>query len=137
VTLFIILSAAGVWQWSAKADSDRTPLAVIAVSNDTEDGAFDALTHSATELVTTELGRIPEVRILSGPTTQRSELVVSGSLIIWDGHPALSLRAVAPARGEIIWSGMASGPEAELPRQVRAEIEKLAQALSERENKSP
>lgn len=111
------------------------PLAVTvgAAVNETGDPDYDALTASVTELLAVELAR-QDAFTVSAETD--AETYVSGKLILWDGHPSMSIHAISIATGETIWSGMASGPETLLPRQVRAEIAEFADLTRAPENQN-
>jgi hypothetical protein len=97
---------------------------VSAAVNETGDQQYDPLTASVTELLSVELARHEAVKV---STRSNASVIVSGKLILWDGHPSMSIHAESVATGEIIWSGMASGPETLLPRQVREEISEFAE----------
>lgn len=96
---------------------------VSAAVNETGDAQYDALTTSVTELLSVELARHETLKV---STRSDAAVIVSGKLILWDGHPSMSIHAQSAESGEIIWSGMASGPETLLPRQVRREISEFA-----------
>lgn len=100
-----------------------TPVFVTAVVNDTDDAKYTALASAVSELLSVEVAR--HDNLLIGPRPE-AEVIVSGKLILWDGHPAVALHATSKGEGRTIWSGMASGPETLLPRQVSAEISKMA-----------
>ena len=97
---------------------------VRAAVNETGDTQYDALTASVTELLSVELARHDTLTV---STRSNAAVIVSGKLILWDGHPSMSIHAQSVQSGEIIWSGMASGPETLLPRQVRREISEFAE----------
>ena len=98
------------------------------VINETGDVQYDPLTSSVTELLSVEIGR-HDVFTIS--TENKSQLSVSGKLILWDGHPAMSIYAQSVSTGDIVWTGMASGPETLLPRQVREKISEFADLAGE------
>jgi len=96
-------------------------------SNETGDTQYDPLTASVTELLAVELARHDTLKV---STVGTASVIVSGKLILWDGHPSMSIHAQSVSTGDIIWSGMASGPETLLPRQVREEISEFADFAS-------
>ena len=112
-----------------EAKPDRFRVYVAAAENQTGDAQYDPLTASVTELLAVELARDATFHVSEDPETG---VIVSGNLILWDGYPAMSVYATS-AEGEIIWSGMASGPETLLPGQVQAEIADLAAFVREQE----
>ena len=103
--------------------SARMTVAVIPATNQTGDTQYDALTASVTELLAVELARQNAFTVA---TQSDADIQVSGKLILWDGHASMSIHAISVPSGEVVWSGMASGPETLLPRQVRAEIAEFA-----------
>ena len=118
---------ASAFLFVGNSDVHTTPLqiSITPVDNQTGDQQYDALAISVSEVLTYELIREKTIRVLPADD---AAIVVSGKLILWDGYPAMSLHAKSVEDGRILWSGMASGPETLLPKQVRAEIAKLAEA---------
>lgn len=106
------------------ADLATLSVNVSAAVNDTGDTQYDPLTASVTELLAVELAQHDVVNL---STTGDAKVVVTGKLILWDGHPSMSIYAHSASTGDVIWSGMASGPETLLPRQVRQEISEFAE----------
>ncbi len=106
---------------------EKTRIAVDMFVNDTQNQAHDPLSISITELVSTELSRHERIAI---STDDRTNVRISGKLIMWSGHVATSLHAEDVASGERIWSGMASGPEDLLPSQIKAEIREFSDMLN-------
>ena len=103
-------------------------ISLLPVENQTSDAQYGALAISLTELLTYELSRGKSVEIL--PEGQAA-ISMRASLILWDGHPALSMQATSEADGRVVWSGMARGPEAQLPHQVRSEMSDFARRAFE------
>lgn len=107
----------------------QPPLVNIAVSpteNKTESPDFGALTLALSELVTTEIMRTGRYQITP---PEDADILLSGRVILWDGHAAMSLQAQSLEDEVTIWSGMASGPESKLPGQVRREIDELTTSI--------
>ena len=100
------------------------PVTVVAATNETGDAQYDPLTASVTELLSVQLAQHDTFAL---STDNPADVIVTGKLILWDGHPSMSIYAESTRSGEIIWSGMASGPETLLPRQVRQEIAEFSQ----------
>ena len=107
-----------------------TRIAVAGIENETGNEEYAALTTATSELLTLELMHQETLHVL--PEKQVG-IVVSGTLILWDGHPAISLRASSTGDGQILWSGMAVGPEPNLPEQVHQQIALLAEAAREKD----
>jgi DNA-binding winged helix-turn-helix (wHTH) protein len=134
---FIILTLlAGALFFTIKASTASNSADFVSVSvgefkNDTEDETYDPLSAAMSELVTTELMRYGNINI---STRSDAKILVRGNIIIWDGHVAVGLHAENTNNGELIWSGMASGPESELPRQVRKRFEGLVAKLEDQSN---
>ncbi|PHR93367.1 MAG: hypothetical protein COA69_05375 [Robiginitomaculum sp.] len=89
---------------------------VGAFENDTHDDQYAVLSPAMTELVATELMRHEHVRVA---TRSGASILVRGRIILWDGQVAVGLHAENIETGEEVWSGMAKGPESQLPLQVR------------------
>jgi DNA-binding winged helix-turn-helix (wHTH) protein len=119
--LFVLLSGSG------KGAGTRLMVYVTPVEDQTRDAQYAALVPAVSELLSVELAHIEHIQI---GTEKEAGIIVGGRLILWDGHPALSLHAISVESGHTLWSGMASGPETLLPRQVRAEIGKLSIAVT-------
>lgn len=102
---------------------DRLSVTISPTVNETGDEAYAALTRSVTELLTLELTGQSAFTVATGGST---DLTVHSKLILWDGHPSMSITAQRTGNEEVLWSGMASGPETLLPRQVHEEIADLA-----------
>lgn len=96
---------------------------VAPTENQTGDPQYDPLAASVREVIEVELARHDVFRVSPDPN---ASMIVTGTLVLWDGHPSLSVEANSVADGYVIWSGMAKGPETLLPRQVRHEISLFA-----------
>lgn len=105
-------------------------VSVAAFANDTGDPALAPLVASSQALVVTALGRLGDVRLASAPA--EDGLTMRGRLILWQGHPALALSAEDRRAHRIVWTGMASGPEAAFPRQVPQQIGAFDASLNRR-----
>ena len=81
------------------------------------------------------LGRMDDVRLV--PSPREGAFVLTGRLIRWSGHAALSLALEDPQHRTVKWAGMAGGPEASLPRQVPAESFARSRRQSTRAGWSP
>ncbi len=102
------------------------PVTIEATTNETGADGYDPLTRSVTELVVMELSGHAGFQIVTDGDPQ---IRVRSKLILWDGHPSMSITAEDVQSGDVIWSGMASGPETLLPRQVRAEMSEFADLM--------
>ncbi len=121
----------GQFYTSSTPQFETLSVEVSAAVNETGDAQYDALTASVTELLSVELARHETLKV---STRSDAAVIVSGKLILWDGHPSMSIHAQSAETGEIIWSGMASGPETRLPRQVRREISEFAELAAKAES---
>lgn len=108
----------------AGAGVEPVRVTVVAAVNETGDVQYGPLTASVTELLSVQLAQHETLKL--SPDANAS-VVVTGKLILWDGHPSMSIYAQSVETGDVIWSGMASGPETMLPRQVRHEITEFAE----------
>jgi DNA-binding winged helix-turn-helix (wHTH) protein len=117
--LVLAFMAGGALLFANRARAPFT-VEVVAVPNETRDSAYDPLAMAVTELIGTELGRLPNVRVMRG--ARRVNAQIRGTLILWNGQAALAMSAEDPGSGSVLWSGMASGPAGLLPAQVRSEM---------------
>lgn len=122
---FVLMIGAQDWRGGGQV----TLVRVTGVEDQTGNIDYSALAPAVSELLTVELMRHDDLRITSEPG---ASVIVSGKLILWDGHAAVSLHAQSAADGLTFWSGMASGPETMLPRQVRDEVAELAALVGEK-----
>ena len=103
-------------------------VAIGAFTNETGSATNDALVAATRDLVRAELSELPRTRLVRD--ARAAEIVVRGNLVLWDGHAALALSAEDPRSDAVLWSGMAGGPPARLPRQVEAEIRELGARIA-------
>ncbi|MEM9571732.1 MAG: winged helix-turn-helix domain-containing protein [Pseudomonadota bacterium] len=115
----------GLWSTtnSSTASVNRTSIMVSATVNETGDDQYLPLTRSVTELLAVEVTKYEQFKVSAD---QQVDVIVRSKLILWDGHPSMSIYAESADSGEVLWSGMASGPETLLPRQVKDEMAKFA-----------
>jgi TolB-like protein len=107
-------------------------VAIAEVTNETGDARYAPLARSVTELVVSNTSSNPRaLNVRRGTRTEdAARVIVNGRLIMWSGHPSVSLSAVDQRTGQVVWSGIAPGPEDSLPSQVREQIEDLKSALA-------
>lgn len=110
VAAVVILLAGGAYAyWPAP----RPRLAVEAVRNETGSAQYDPAAHALTELFAARLSRSKAVTVIDASGARdsaASDLVLGARLILWDGHPTLSMKLTRRGSGEVQWSGMAMGP---------------------------
>jgi len=104
-------------------------ITIAAFANETGDRHFDALTESVHELAVSGLGNSERVKVSSNPGGRGLKL--NGKLIMWSGHPSVSL-SLEDRNRSVVWAGMAAGPEDALPRQMRAAMDDLSTKLEKR-----
>ena len=109
----------------AMAARGPEPVVVADFLNETTHARYDALTATTTQMVAAELARHDNIRVVRGPEPN-ARLLVRGSVAMWEGAPAVYLFAEDTSAGEVVWSGIASGPEGMLPKQVRDQIAAFA-----------
>ena len=115
---------------------ERPAVAVAEVSNETGDARYAPLARAVTELVVSDTSSSPRaLRVLrgAGSSTQQVRTTVNGRLILWSGHPSVSLSAVDQRSGRVIWSAIAPGPEDSLPAQVHDRIVELKAVIENRQ----
>ena len=99
------------------ARTSTRPIAIIVepVQNATGIAADDPLAKALSELVThrvsAETGKFAETQDAPGkPASGQRPIRLTAKLILWNGQPTLSLTAIDPAKGSILWAAMAAGP---------------------------
>ena len=110
---------------------NRPAAPVVAIANfqnDTGQSRYDALAMSVRELAVTELGKSRNVRLVPG--VDGSGMMLTGKLILWSGHPSVSVSLEDRSKHTVVWAGMAPGPEDALPRQMRSAMAELERKLS-------
>lgn len=118
--------------FAASQQPEPLAIAVAEVSNETGDAAYAPLARAVGELVVADAARAEGWRVSRGATGEASVLV-SSRLILWSGHPSVSISATDADSGEVIWSGIAPGPEDSLPGQVREQMDLLTTTLEQHE----
>jgi DNA-binding winged helix-turn-helix (wHTH) protein len=126
--LALILAALTWASYSTSKAGDAFTVAVGAFPNETGSARYAALVPAYAELVATELGRHPGLQLVRGEAG--ADARVRGTIILWDGHPAVALFAEEPEGGAAIWTGMASAPPGQLPGAVRQELDEFAAQVS-------
>jgi DNA-binding winged helix-turn-helix (wHTH) protein len=109
--LVAALSAAALLPGSARHDGPA--IVVEPVHNESGSAAWDPSARALTELAVERLSRSRGVDVYGnapGGGGHGARFILRSKLILWDGQPTLSLRAVDAASGRIRWSGMAEGP---------------------------
>jgi len=93
------------------------PIAIIVdpVQNATGIASNEPLAKALSELVThrvsAETGKFAETRDVPGKRMPgQRQIRLTAKLILWNGQPTLSLTAVDPAKGSVLWATMAAGP---------------------------
>ena len=120
-----MLIAAVGFQDRPAPDRVALSLAFAPVANETGSADYAPLQAAISDLIVVNLLRYDHVTVNE---SGREDLHFTGRLIIWSGHPAVSLVATN-ASGETIWSGMAGGPENKLPGQIRSRIRQFVDEM--------
>lgn len=121
----VMLIAAVGFQDRPQPARSALSLASIPVTNETGSDDYAPLQAAISDLIVVELLRHNHIKVNE---TGDERLKFTGRLIIWSGDPAVSLIATNSA-GETVWSGMASGPEDKLPRQIRQHIRSFVEEM--------
>ena len=127
VALFIV---GGILQLSI-TPADGATVSMVHVEgfiNETNDEAHAALAISVSEVANMHVSRQRSLQVVP---LDDSDIIISGNLIMWDGHVAVSLEAKDRGTNQTVWSGIASGPETKLPQQIRTEISSFADTVGE------
>jgi DNA-binding winged helix-turn-helix (wHTH) protein len=129
VALLAVIGSASLFA----ASQQRGAVVVVAdIANETGDARYAPLARAVREVVLADATRAETLQVRRAPNDEREAIVVSGRLVLWSGHPSVSLSATDAQTGEVIWSGMAPGPEDSLPQQVGGLVEEFANAVEER-----
>lgn len=122
--------ALGVMALVTTLTSTPRPLALARepTRNATGRPDLDDLTRTLDTAVAQRLARLPGVRVRAAPDGGARLPVFRARLILWNGAPALAMTA-SDARGALLWSQTASGPEDTLPRRAAAKITSLPASL--------
>lgn len=109
-------------------------LTIAPVSNETGQAGYDALARSVGELLVSNATRNRAIRVrrAEGAVAGDASVLLSGRLILWSGHPSVSISATDISTGETIWSGIAPGPEDNLPQQVQGLMREFDGELEQR-----
>lgn len=126
--LAALVGAGGLYAWLAARPG--TLIGVGAVVNETGRADYQPLARSVSELTLTYLDRAEGLTLVRGPLGAGSgrRLNLQSRLAMWSGIPTVYFSAVDVRTGKVIWSGMALGPEDNLPAGI-------AEALREFEAK--
>lgn len=95
-------------------------------SNETNDEGYAALATSVSKLAGMHASKQRSLQIVP---LDDSDIVINGTLMMWEGHVAVSLQAKDRDTERTVWSGIASGPEAKLPQQIRTQISSFADSI--------
>ena len=112
---------------SLKSSTPPMTMSIASFDNETRSSAFDPLVASVHELAVTDLGTAEGIQIV--PVGSSAELTVNGKLIMWSGHPSVAFSVQDSSRKNLVWTGMAPGPEHALPAQTRALMADLVKKL--------
>lgn len=100
------------------------------IVNQTGDPAFDPLARSTSELTLTYLNRARGIAVTRGSlaagTRSARRLNLQGRLALWSGAPVVYLTATDPRTSQVVWSGMAMGPEDALPANIDKALAEFA-----------
>jgi len=107
----------------------RSPLvlAVEPVRNETGQDSYDPLSRALSRVVVDQTAKLPGVTVAE--TSARLRL--DGSLILWNGVPALGLTVTNPATGHVVWTGMAEGGEDVIATLTAAKLRELGGRLDQ------
>lgn len=113
---------------------NHLPIDVASTQNDTGRTDMDRLSRALSDLIELRLAAIPDAVLTKqrGLTKERglpaSGIEFRSRLILWNDQPTLSLQATSAASGEIVWTGMAEGPEPALAANTIAQLRRFASA---------
>jgi len=102
-------------------------LAVESVRNDTGSEAYEPLSRALTQVVIGKTAKLGGVTVAAREAD--AHLRLDGSLILWNGVPALGMTVSDPANGHVIWTGMAEGGEDVIAGLTAAKLDELGRKL--------
>ena len=113
--------------------SSRDPASVLVMAdvvNDTGRTEFDPLARATSEVILVNLKRLEKVEVsrLQSGEPKGEAVVMKSRLVIWSGKPTVML-SVEDEKGIVIWTGMTSGGEDVIPRDVARAIANLSDVL--------
>jgi len=115
IAAILLLAVVAIAAFLLRTPARHIAIVVEPVQNATGIARNDPLARALSELVThrvsAETDKVAETqdapgRIASGQRPVR----LTARLILWNGQPTLSLTAIDPAKGTVLWSAMAAGP---------------------------
>lgn len=103
------------------------------VVNETGRPELEPLARSVNELTVTYLARSQGLVLIHGPITAEGRgrrYNLRGRLALWSGVPTVYFSALDAASGQVVWSGMALGPEDNLPAGIDKALTELETKLT-------
>jgi len=103
------------------------------VANQTGRAELDPLARSVSELTVTYLAKSRDLILVRGrvkPEGGGRRYDLQCRLAIWSGLPTVYFSAVARPSGKVAWSGMAVGPEDDLPAGIHKALTELEARLT-------
>lgn len=128
-----VAAAAGVILIGGLMAPRASPLPVITIANavnETGDARYAPLARAVDALVVRDVTGARSMRVSS--TASEGSIALSSDLILWSGQPSVSISATDTTSGEVIWSGIAPGPEDSLPDQVHGLMLEFNAAVEQR-----
>jgi DNA-binding winged helix-turn-helix (wHTH) protein len=129
-----LLALAGA-VFASNVRPEAVAVTIAPVSNETGQAGYDALARSVGELLVSNATRNTVIRVRRAEGAAAGDtpaVLLSGRLILWSGHPSVSISATDVSTGETIWSGIAPGPEDDLPQQVQGLMSEFGGAVDQR-----
>jgi DNA-binding winged helix-turn-helix (wHTH) protein len=118
--------------WLATADRGR-PVVVADVVNATGSPRWDPLASATSEVILSNvqaLEGIEAVRASDGTPPPADSVRLGARLIMWSGRPTVMMSAL-DSKGVVVWTGMTSGNEDLIPREVKAAVATLPAKLGQ------
>lgn len=135
----LLLLAVAFFAWWSLRDTGPAPVPLIVteVVNATGSRGYEPLASATSEVVMANAQRIEGVQVFRGTEgTRPAGAVTLGSrLIIWTGRPTVMMSA-QDSGGAVIWTGMTSGEEKLIPREVAEAMEGLGEKVTPKEGGS-
>ena len=86
-------------QSGSSAPPNRTSITVSATTNETGNDEYLPLSRSVTELLSVELSKFDHFKVSA---EANPDIVINSKLILWDGHPSMSIYGESTETGEIL-----------------------------------
>ncbi|MGR4864184.1 winged helix-turn-helix domain-containing protein [Caulobacter sp. LARHSG274] len=122
-----LLAALAVLGWRER--SAPITLAVERVRNETGSTAFAPMSRALDGVIVDQLSGAGGLAVIDASGQRSPGLRLVPRLTLWDGTPALSLRAVDERDGRVVWATIAEAPASRIARVTAGKLDDLKRRL--------